>query len=133
MDLFEAAGANLDRVVIGHLNDIKDDPTAALTIAKRGANLGFDHSGKPDDPRLDEYVRTIVAVLEAGHADRICLSSDFGGVSGKYLRRNGGLGIDMVLTTMVPRLRRAGVSDVTLHKIRVDNPRRILAFAPKTA
>jgi predicted metal-dependent phosphotriesterase family hydrolase len=27
VDLFESAGASLDRVVIGHLNDIKDQPT----------------------------------------------------------------------------------------------------------
>jgi hypothetical protein len=33
--------------VIGHLNDIKDQPTAApVAIAKRGANVTFDHSGE---------------------------------------------------------------------------------------
>ncbi len=130
VDLFEGAGVNLAQVVIGHLNDIRDEPAAApIAIARRGAYLGFDHSGKPDDPRADEYVRTILAVLEAGFEDRICLSSDF--ASGKYLRKNGGPGIDMILTTIVPRLRRAGLSDATLHRILVDNPRRVLAFEPK--
>jgi phosphotriesterase-related protein len=132
VDVIEAAGANLQHVVIGHLNDIKDDLAAApIAIAKRGAYLGFDHSGKPDDPRADEYVRTILAVLEAGFENRVCLSSDF--ASGKYLRKNGGPGIDMVLTTMVPRLRRAGVSEATLHTILVENPRRVLAFEPTIA
>jgi phosphotriesterase-related protein len=130
VDLFEHAGVSLNRVVIGHLNDITDQPTAApLAIAKRGAYVAFDHSGKPDDPRLQEYVRTIMTVLEAGHEDRLCLSSDF--ASQKYLRQNGGPGIAMVMTTMVPRLKQAGVSDVTLHKILVENPRRALAFVPK--
>ena len=132
VDLFESAGVNLDHVVIGHLNDIKDQPTAApLTIAKRGAYVAFDHSGRPDDPRLQEYVRTIIAVLEAGHEDRLCLSSDF--ASQKYLRKNGGPGIAMVMTTMVPRLRQAGVNEATLHKILVENPRRALAFVPRAA
>jgi predicted metal-dependent phosphotriesterase family hydrolase len=36
----------------------------------------------------------------------------------------------MVLTTMVPRLKRAGVSDATLHGILVENPRRVLSFTP---
>jgi phosphotriesterase-related protein len=131
VDLFESAGVNLNHVVIGHLNDIKDQPTAApLAIARRGAYLGFDHSGRPDDPRLQEYVRTIMAMLEAGHEDRVCLSSDF--ASQKYLRKNGGPGIAMVMTTMVPRLRQAGVSDAMLHKILVENPRRALAFVPRT-
>lgn len=130
VDVLETAGANLRRVVIGHLNDIEKDPSAApLAIAKRGANVGFDHSGRPDDPRLDEYVRTIRAVLEAGYEDRIFLSSDFG--KEKYLRKNGGPGIDMTVTTFVPRLRRAGVDDATIHRILVENPRRLLAFVPK--
>ena len=130
VDLFEHAGVNLNRVVIGHLNDIKDRPMAApLAIAKRGAYVAFDHSGKPDDPRVPEYVRTIMGVLDAGHADRLCLSSDF--ASQKYLRKNGGPGIAMVMTTMVPRLKQAGVDKATLHTILVDNPRRALAFVPK--
>ncbi len=130
VDVFEAAGANLRQVVIGHLNDIANDAgETPIAIAKRGANLGFDHSGKPDDPRLDEYVRTILAVLDAGYEDQVFLSSDF--ASPKYLRKNGGPGIDMTVTTFVPRLRRAGIGDATLHRILVENPRRLLAFVPK--
>jgi hypothetical protein len=35
------------------------------------------------------------------------------------------------ITTFVPRLRRAGVGDATIHRILVENPRRLLAFVPK--
>jgi phosphotriesterase-related protein len=130
VDIFEAAGANLQHVVIGHLNEIQDQPTVApIAIAKRGAFLGFDHSGKPDDPRAGEYVRTILAIIDAGFADRICLSSDFS--NAKYLRKNGGPGIDMTVTVFVPKLRAAGVPDRTLHTILVENPRRVLSFQPK--
>jgi phosphotriesterase-related protein len=130
VDVFESAGVPLDRVVIGHLNDIKDNPARTpLAIAKRGAYVAFDHSGKPDDPRIDEYPRTILQLLDAGCADRICLSADF--AAERYLRARGGPGIDMVMTTMLPRLRRAGVDEATLHRIMVDNPRRVLAFVPK--
>jgi phosphotriesterase-related protein len=130
VDLFESAGVNLDRVVIGHLNDIKEQPAAVpMAIAKRGAYVGFDHSGKPDDPRADEYVKTIRALLDAGLANRICLSSDF--ASERYLRKNGGPGIDMTVTNFVPRLRRAGVDDATLRTILIENPRRILSFVPR--
>ena len=132
IDVLEQAGVSLNRVVVGHLNDITDSPAAApLAIARRGAYLGFDHSGKPDDPRLQEYVRTIMTVIEAGHVDKLCLSSDFS--NQKYLRKNGGPGIAMVMTTMVPRLRAAGVDGATLHKILVENPRRAIAFVPKDA
>jgi len=130
VDLFESAGVSLDRIVIGHLNDIKEQPAAApLAIAKRGAYVAFDHSGKPDDPRGDEYVKTILSLLDAGVANRICLSSDF--ASQKYLRKNGGPGIDMTITNFVPRLRRAGVTEATLRTMLVENPRRVLSFVPR--
>ena len=132
VDLFEEAGVNLNQVVIGHLNDIKDQPSVApIAIAKRGAYVAFDHSGRPGDPRAQEYVRTIMAVLEAGHEDRVCLSADF--ASEKYLRKNGGPGIDMMMTVAVPQLRQAGVNEATMHRILVENPRRALAFVPKKA
>jgi len=132
VDVLEAGGVDLRRVVIGHLNEIPDELTAkSIAIAKRGANLGFDHSARPGDPRIDEYVRTILAVLEAGYEDRIFLSSDF--ASSKYLRKNGGPGIDMTVTTFVPHLRKAGVNDAVLHRILAENPRRLLAFVPKAA
>jgi phosphotriesterase-related protein len=130
VDLFESAGVSLDRVVIGHLNDIKAQPTTApLAIAKRGAYVAFDHSGKPDDPRADEYVSTIRTLLDAGLANRVLLSSDF--ASPRYLRKNGGPGIDMTITQFVPRLRRAGIDDATLRTILIENPRRVLSFVPR--
>jgi len=130
VELFESAGVSLDRVVIGHLNDIKDQPSVApLSIAKRGAYVAFDHSGKPDDPRADEYVTTIRTLLDAGLANRILLSSDF--ASQRYLRKNGGPGIDMTITQFVPRLRRAGVDDATIQTILIENPRRVLSFVPR--
>lgn len=130
VDLFESAGVALDRVVIGHLNDITQQPTVApMAIAKRGAYAAFDHCGKPDDPRGDEYVRTLLTLLDAGLSERLLLSSDF--ANPRYLRKNGGPGIDMTITNFVPRLRRAGVNDATLRTLLVENPRRVLTFVPR--
>jgi predicted metal-dependent phosphotriesterase family hydrolase len=130
VELFESAGVSLDRVVIGHLNDITEQPAVVpMAIAKRGAYVGFDHSGKPNDPRAGEYVKTILTLLDAGLANRICLSSDF--ASERNLRKNGGPGIDMTITDFVPRLRRAGVDEATLRTMLVENPRRVLSFTPR--
>lgn len=130
VELFEAAGVDLHHLAIGHLNDIKDETAQVpIAIARRGAYVAFDHSGRPDDPRAAEHVRTIMAVLNAGHEDRVLLSGDL--AQEKYLRKNGGPGIDMIFSTTVPQLRQAGVGDATLHKILVENPRRALAFVPR--
>ena len=50
VELLEAAGVDLTHVAIGHLNDIKDETAQGpIAIAKRGAYVAFDHSGRPDD------------------------------------------------------------------------------------
>ena len=131
LDAFESVGVDPRVVAIGHLNDIRDDPQAegARAIAGRGAFVGFDHSGNPGDPRTDEHIKMILAVLEAGYEDQVLLSSDF--FSENLTKREGGPGIGLIVTTFVPKLKAAGVNEATLHKIMVDNPRRLLAFVPK--
>jgi len=46
-------------------------------------------------------------------------------------RRCGGPGIAQTVTVFGPMLLAAGVSEATLRRVPVDNPRRFLAFVPK--
>lgn len=138
LDIFEAQGVNPRHVCIGHLSAIKpeDDPRAEThkAIAKRGAFVGFDTVGhemaRSHIPEAQK-VKMILAVLEAGFEDHLLLSSDMGNVN--HLKANWGNGYASVLIQFVPKLRYAGVNDVTIRKILVDNPRRFLAFVPKKA
>jgi len=131
LDLLEAGGATPGRVVIGHLC-CHDDPKAEIpiAIARRGAFVGFDRvvSGVqilPDEKRL----QMALAVLAAGHADKLLLSSDFS--FERELKRSGGAGYAETLTVFVPKLRAAGATDAVIRQITVENPRRLLAFVPK--
>lgn len=130
LDLLEAAGADLRHVAIGHICCL-DDPNIATAkaLAARGVYVGFDrvtiNAIIPDEKR----VAMILAFLEAGHADRLLLSSDFS--SGRALKKNGGPGIAQTVTAFAPMLSKAGVSDTVLRRILDDNPRRFLAFVPK--
>jgi predicted metal-dependent phosphotriesterase family hydrolase len=129
LDILEAAGADLRHVAIGHvccLNDLKAE--IAKQLAKRGVYVGFDRVGIPIVPD-PQKVTTILAFLEAGYGDRLLLSSDF--FSARALKRNGGPGIAQTVTVFGPMLTKAGVSEATLRKILVDNPRRFLAVAPR--
>jgi predicted metal-dependent phosphotriesterase family hydrolase len=98
-------------------------------LAKRGVFVGFDRVLLPivSDP---QKVTTILAFLEAGHVDHLLLSSDF--ANGRALKKNGGRGIAQTVSAFGPMLLKAGVSEATLRHILVDNPRRLLAFVPKT-
>ncbi|PYR43498.1 MAG: phosphotriesterase-related protein [Acidobacteria bacterium] len=130
LDILESAGADPQHVCIGHLSDITDDTHAEThkDIAKRGAFLGFDTVGHRLAQGDAKKVSLIKEVLDAGYEDHVLLSSDF--ASEPETKFNGGAGYSSVTAVFVPKLRYAGVSEATLHKILVDNPKRFLAFVP---
>jgi phosphotriesterase-related protein len=129
LDVLESAGADPRHLAIGHvccLDDVKAEIPKQL--AKRGVFVGFDRVTLPIVPDAQK-VTTILAFLEAGHADHLLLSSDF--ATGRALKKNGGPGIAQTVTVFGPMLLKAGVSEATLRHVLVDNPRRFLAFVPK--
>jgi phosphotriesterase-related protein len=130
LDVLESAGADPRHVAIGHvccLDDVKAEIPKQL--AKRGVFVGFDRVTLAIVPDAQK-VTTILAFLEAGYADQLLLSSDF--ATGRAFKKNGGPGIAQTVTVFGPMLRQAGVSEATLRHILVDNPRRFLAFVPKS-
>ena len=127
LDLLEDAGVKPDRIVIGHLGNLVD-PNVQVhrAICKRGAYVGFDRQGGPGDA---EQVPLVMALLEAGFADRLMFAADTS--SANQMKRNKGDGYAKTFTVFVPKLKAAGADDKVLHQIMVDNPRRFLAFVPK--
>jgi phosphotriesterase-related protein len=128
LDIFESMGVKPQHVVIGHLGGLVDPQVQVhKAICKRGAFVGFDRQGGPND---DRQVPMVVSLIAAGYAQNVLLSSDF--ASAPQLKRNGGAGYAKTVTVFGPKLRAAGVTEETLHSILVDNPRRFLAFVPKS-
>ena len=130
LDVLEAGGANPRHLAIGHVccfDDVKAEIPKQL--AKRGVFVGFDRVTLQIVPDAQK-VTTILAFLEAGHVDHLLLSSDFS--QGRSLKKNGGPGIAQTVTVFGPMLLKAGVSEATLRRVMVDNPRRFLAFVPKS-
>lgn len=129
LDVLEDAGAKPEHIAIGHVCCL-DDPKAEIAkqIAKRGAFVGFDRVTIPIVPDA-ERVTMIMAMVEAGYADRVLISSDF--AVANSLKKNGGAGLAQASTVFGPMLLNAGLPAATLHHILVDNPRRFLAFVPR--
>ena len=117
LDILEDAGVDPRRVAIGHLGNL-NDPQAYVhkTICRRGAFVGFDRQGGPGDAAVVPLVMTLV---DAGFVDNLLISGD------------ASRGYGRPITSFLPKLKAAGVSDEALHRITVDNPRRFLAFKPK--
>jgi phosphotriesterase-related protein len=128
LDLLEQSGADLDHLAIGHLC-CHHDPKAevAIAIAKRGAFVGFDRVTLAIVPDADKVVAAM-ALIAAGHANKLLLSSDF--ASPRSLKKNGGAGLAQTVTVFGPMLVRAGLPPATLRRILEDNPKRFLAGTP---
>jgi len=127
LDLFEAEGADLSRVVVGHA-DSNPSPDYHHAIVERGAMIQFDFLGMSFTP-LERHgegriVEAICELLGAGHVERVLLSQDV--CHDSQLSRYDGNGYTYLARTFLPRLREAGVSDAEIETMTVANPRRLL-------
>jgi phosphotriesterase-related protein len=129
LDVLEKAGANLERVAIGHCDahwheDAELDLPYYLPILKRGAYCQFDLVGwtelAPDTVRADR----IAALASLGHAHKLLLSSDTCRLS--QLHRHGGRGFDYLWTVFQSELRRRGVTAPQWRAMLVHAPRALL-------
>jgi 5-phospho-D-xylono-1,4-lactonase len=126
LDLLEAEGADLSRVVLSHMDQNLEFGLLA-ELCSRGASVLFDGASKtkyaPDSARIEMLAR----LCEAGHQDRLLVSGDMGRRS--YLRAYGGApGFEYILETFVPLLRSAGFDEALVETIFVQNPARWLDF-----
>jgi len=130
LDILEKAGAKPVNVAIGHVCCL-DDPKAdiAIALAKRGVFVGFDRVTLMTMSDADRVIMAM-AMVEAGYADHLLLSSDF--YAEAALKKNGGPGLGQTATVFGPMLLKAGMSERMLRGILIDNPRKFLAFTPKS-
>jgi phosphotriesterase-related protein len=131
LDVLEEAGAVAAHVAIGHVCCL-DDPKGevAIALARRGAYVGFDRVTIQLIPDVQK-VTTIRSLLDAGHAARLLISSDFSSPRG--LKKNGGDGLGQAVTVFGPLLREAGIGGSVIRQIFEENPKRFLAFVPRQA
>jgi phosphotriesterase-related protein len=133
IDILEDAGADLDRVVIGHIGWTSgiEDLTLHTQIAERGVFIALDCVGQPCRSN-DEYVRIACDLIDAGFEDQMVFGHDavayVRGIEGVY-DPEWFLGDFTVVTSrLAPLLIEKGVSETTINKMLIDNPRRALTI-----
>jgi len=124
--MLEEFGADLSRVIIGHLGD-RVGVKNLLPIAEKGVYLEIDNIGYLD--YQPEYVRAnnAAALVKEGFVDRVLLSEDICMLN--HLKYTGGKGYGYLLEVFLPMLRERGVTDEQIHQMMVINPAR--AFSRK--
>jgi len=124
-------GAAPDRIVMNHMDEA-NDPHYSRRVLALGCVIEFDTLGsewyydswKTWEPRDTDRVSHLAGLCRDGFAEHITLSQDV--FYKQNLRACGGFGFDHVLTTIVPMLRDAGVSEPQVRSMLQDTPRRLL-------
>lgn len=124
LEILRDEGANLEKVIIGHL-DRNPDYDYHKAIAEKGAFVQYDCIGKikyhPESMRIE----LIIKLIKEGYGSNILLSGDMARRS--YWRAyGGGPGLDYILTKFVPRLRlevaAEGLKSTVVDDLIIKNP-----------
>lgn len=126
LELLTAEGLPPHRIAIGH-QDLLDDPAVHRELAASGAYVAFDTVGKDGYQSDDSRLRLLLALLEAGHADRVLLSCDISRHG--YLTSEGGQGYGHLFGSFLPKARAAGVDEDLIDLMTRRNPLRFLTGA----
>jgi phosphotriesterase-related protein len=125
LDSLESFGANLNRIVVAHI-DRRPDPKFHAEIASRGAYLGYDGAGRsqyfPDEVLVDLFS----TMVELGLASHVLLGADVAR-SSRYIEYGGGPGLEYLGNSFLPMLRNR-TSDEIVNKVLTANPANWLAF-----
>ncbi len=135
LEVLAEAGANLERVIMGHLDRTVFDDDTTVEIAKSGCYMEYDLFGNEsshyplpgsympnDEQRLDK----IQVLMDAGFGEKIVIAQDI--CTKHRLVKYGGHGYHHILQNIIPRMKQKGFSKQEINNIVTDNPSRILTF-----
>lgn len=136
-EILLSEGLAPERIIVGHLDsfhvaDIERDKR----LGRRGVWLAYDHATTyrtwspmhyttSDEWRADQ----VKAMVDAGFANQLIISADVNSVSLGWQRSAPYVGKTVVgdlLRLFVPKLRRVLLDEELIHRLLVDNPRRVL-------
>jgi 5-phospho-D-xylono-1,4-lactonase len=117
------------RVIVGQLDRRPMDPAYLRAIADTGACLSFDQMGKSERFTDTDRALLIHALVEDGYADQIVLSEDYDRKS-LLLAYGGAPGLAYLQEWFMVTLMEIGLDAVTIRKMVVDNPARMLTIQP---
>jgi phosphotriesterase-related protein len=140
--LLVRAGADPERVIMGHLTHTVPDHRYHRSIMDTGATIEFDRFGQElyqeaeagfnrwglyaGEPRDSDVVNEIVTLVRDGYVDRILISHDVGFRNG--LRTFGGFGYAHIPYRIARYLRQQGLDEDDLEGLMIRNPARLFAY-----
>lgn len=136
--ILRAAGADLARVVICHMDRTYPRGERIRDLAEAGVNLEWDFFGieqshywfgEVELPTDLERLRLIRGLFDLGFGDQVLVSHDI--CSCTRMMHFGGHGYGHLLRNGPPLMRRVGLSEEDIDHLLRRNPLRLLALVPR--
>ncbi|MEH7245983.1 phosphotriesterase [Neobacillus niacini] len=128
LEILLAEGIEPNRVIISGLDRIDAvERSEAFAVARQDAMVALDHVGSATHEGYindEQRVQLIVELFKEGLGDRVLISTNAVGVAKGHNTKD--IGYDYLLTTFVPMLKQAGLTDEQVRTLLEDNPQRVL-------
>ncbi|XP_038057803.1 phosphotriesterase-related protein-like [Patiria miniata] len=134
--VLQEAGAQVDKIVMCHLDTSFFAQESLLEFAELGTLLEFDFFGTEVahcqyNPEIDsmndgQRIQMIKCLVEEGLEDRVVISHDFHGRH--QMMKYGGHGLSHISLHVLPKMRARGLSQDVIDKFMKTNPQRWLTF-----
>jgi phosphotriesterase-related protein len=133
LDIFASEGIAPDEVIISHVGFAKDPVAESEALLKRGANVSFDRIGHPAFFPDDHWLGLVANAVHRGYAGQVMLSHDAATFAHGLDKASGDKVWDdytYISRVFLPRLyAETPVTEADVHRMLVENPRRVLAFS----
>lgn len=133
LDILDKEGADVERVVMGHIGRTYAVVERVIELAKTGCYLHYDQFGWessyfsygvmdfPNDAQRMDYIQRLIV---EGYGDKVVIGQD---ICGKHhYVKYGGWGYGHIVEHIIPRLRERGVPEDQIDAIYVGNPAAVL-------
>ncbi len=136
LDILGDAGAEIERVVMGHMEWLGLERSRLLDLARLGCYLEYDWFGEVRPtypygpvgvPSDGERIKTIAFLISEGFGKRAVVSHDVCFKS--RLAAFGGPGYAHITKYVRTWMREMGIGPQEIEDLLIENPRRILCFA----
>ena len=136
IDILEKAGADLENVIMGHLDRTVFEKDTLKRIGEKGCFFEWDLFGREkayypaneliDMPSDAKRIADILRLANEGYSSKILIAHDV--CTKVQTLKYGGWGFSYILSFIVPRMLQRGYNQDLINKILISNPAQALAF-----
>lgn len=123
IEILKENGANLNKVIIGHV-DLSGDIDYILRLIDKGVYVAFDTIGKINYMPEEKRLLMLKEICKRGLSNRVVMSMDITRKS--HLKNKGGLGYSYLLDNFIPFIKENGITESDIENMLIKNSREIL-------